>query len=62
MKVIFHRDLESTRKGKNGKIQKMEYGKLRHAPRIIPYLIPEDLIEKDAELRAFVTRVKENYC
>ena len=59
MKVIFQRDLENTRKGKNGKTQKLEYGKLRHAPRIIPYLIPQDLIAKDAELRAFVSRVKE---
>ena len=59
MKVIFQRDLENTRKGKNGKIQKLDYGKLRHAPRIIPYLIPQDLMAKDAELRAFVKRVKE---
>ncbi|MBQ6728723.1 MAG: hypothetical protein IJQ83_01165 [Bacteroidales bacterium] len=59
MKVIFQRDLENTRKGKNGKIQKLEYGKLRHAPRIIPYLIPQDLMANDAELRAFVKRVKE---
>ena len=59
MKVIFQRDLENTRKGKSGKIQKLEYGKLRHAPRIIPYLIPQDLMAKDAELRAFVKRVKE---
>lgn len=62
MKVIFQRDLENTRKGKNGKTQKLEYGKLRHAPRIIPYLIPQDLIVKDAELQAFVNRVKEQYC
>ena len=59
MKVIFQRDLENTRKGKNGKIQKLEYGKLRHAPRIIPYLIPQDLMAKDAELLAFVKRVRE---
>lgn len=59
MKVIFQRDLENTRKGKNGKIQKLGYGKLRHAPRIIPYLIPQDLMANDAELRAFVKRVKE---
>ena len=59
MKVIFQRDLENTRKGKNGRIQKLEYGKLRHAPRIIPYLIPKDLMAKDAELRAFVSRVWE---
>lgn len=59
MKVIFKRDLKSTRKGKDGKPLKVEYGKLRVAPRLIPYLDPQVLITQDNELKAFVDSVKE---
>lgn len=58
MKVIFRRDLKNTKKGKNGKPQKLEYGKLRVAPRLIPFLNPQELKGNDAELQSFVTSVK----
>ena len=59
MKIIFKRDLKSTKKGKDGKPLKVEYGKLRVAPRLIPYLNPQELITQDNELKAFVDSVKE---
>lgn len=58
MKVIFRRDLKNTKKGKNGKPQKLEYGKLRVAPRLIPFLNPQELKGNDAELQSFVASVK----
>lgn len=58
MKVIFRRDLKNTKTGKNGKPQKLVYGKLRIAPRIIPYLNPQELVTKDSELQSFVDSVK----
>ena len=58
MKVIFRRDLKNTKKGKNGKPQKLEYGKLRVAPRLSPFLNPQELKGNDAELRSFVASVK----
>ena len=57
MKVIFRRDLKNTKKGKDGKPQKLVYGKLRVAPRLIPYLNPQELKEQDAELQSFVDSV-----
>ena len=59
MKVIFRRDLKNTKKGKDGKPQKLVYGKLRVAPRIIPYLNPQELKDNDAELLSFVNSVKD---
>ena len=58
MVVIFKHDLQNDRKGKDGRPQRLEYGKLRHAPRIIPYIEPQKLLQKDAELQAFVESVK----
>jgi hypothetical protein len=58
MKVIFRRNLKNTKTGKNGKPQKLVYGKLRIAPRIIPYLNPQELVTKDSELQSFVDSVK----
>lgn len=58
MKVIFRRDLKNTKKGKDGKPQKIVYGKLRVAPRLIPYLNPQELKGNDAELLSFVDSVK----
>lgn len=57
MKVIFRRDLKNTKKGKDGKPQKIVYGKLRVAPRLIPYLNPQELKEQDKELQLFVNSV-----
>jgi hypothetical protein len=57
MKVIFRRDLKNTKKGKDGKPQKIVYGKLRVAPRLIPYLNPQELKEQDKELQLFVDSV-----
>ena len=58
MKVIFRRDLKNTKKGKDGKPQKLIYGKLRIAPRLIPYLNPQELKNNDAELQLFVDSVR----
>lgn len=58
MKVIFGRDLKNTKKGRNGKPQKLVYGKLRVAPRLIPYLEPQKLKEQDTELQSFVESVR----
>lgn len=58
MKIIFRRDLKSNKKGKDKKPQKVTYGKLRDAPRLIPYLDPQVLITQDNELKAFVDSVK----
>lgn len=44
---------------RNGKRQKLRYGKLRHAPGIIAHLSPAALIEKDNELRCFCEKVKD---
>ena len=57
MKVLFRRDLKNTKKGKDGKPQKIVYGKLRVAPRLIPYLNPQELKEQDKELQLFVDSV-----
>ena len=57
MKVLFRRDLKNTKKGKDGKPQKIVYGKLRVAPRLIPYLNPQELKEQDKELQSFVDSV-----
>lgn len=57
MKVIFRRDLKNTKKGKDGKPQKLVYGKLRVAPRLIPYLNPHNLKDQDAELQSFIDSV-----
>lgn len=59
MKVIFRRDLKNTKKGKDGKPQKLVYGKLRVAPHLIPYLNTQELKENDNELRSFVDSVKK---
>ena len=59
IKVIFRRDLKNTKKGKNGKPQKLEYGKLRVAPRLIPFVNPQELKGNDAELQSFVASVKD---
>ena len=59
MKVIFRRGLKNTKKGKDGKPQKLVYGKLRVAPRLIPYLNPQELKEHDEELQSFVESVNK---
>lgn len=58
IKVIFRRDLKNTKKGKDGKPQKLMYGKLRVAPRLIPFLNPQALKGQDSELHSFVESVK----
>lgn len=59
MKVIFRRDLKNTKKGKDGKPQKLVYGKLRVVPRLIPYLNPQELKGQDVELQSFVDCVNK---
>ena len=54
MNTLFQRYLLSGNKDKNGKPKKLEYGKLRHAPRIIPFLDAETMLLQDKELAHFV--------
>jgi hypothetical protein len=44
---------------RNGKKQKLRYGKLRHAPGIIAHLSPAALIKRDSELERFCEKVKD---
>lgn len=44
---------------RNGKPQKLKYGKLRHAPGIIAHLSPSALVEKDSELKCFCEKVQD---
>ncbi len=53
MQTLFQRYLLSPQNGKDGKPRKLRYGKLRHAPRIIPFLSPKDILRKDGELKRF---------
>lgn len=59
METLFQRYLLSPRNGKDDKPRKLRYGKLRHAPRIIPFLSPQEILKQDAELRRFYTLATE---
>jgi len=44
----------------SGKVRKLKYGKLRHAPGIIAHLAPNLLVEKDKELDMFCKKINES--
>ena len=63
MGVIFRQVFapqEKVKKSASGKVRNLKYGKLRHAPGIIAYLNPTDLICKDNELRSFCEKVQKS--
>lgn len=61
MNTIFQRYLLSDNDGNDGKPRKLQYGKLRHAPRIIRYLDPKEMINHDKELKRFVETCRTKY-
>lgn len=58
--AIFKKHLTSNKIGKDGKPKKLEYGKLRHAPGLISFLNPSNMILQDKELSGFVAKVNSH--